>query len=138
MNNLEDKQKKWLRPGRAAICAQIPEDLADKVIVTARDNAVSRSTVIIDAIEQYFNEDDKKPKIVEKEVIKEIERPKTETEIDLKDLSVEHLAAVIELSKKMNVNYLQTIETICRYIIKREGKAEENYVEIAKKIKKEI
>lgn len=135
MKNLEDKQRKWLRPGRAAICAQVPEDLADKIIQTANENAVSRSTVIIDAIENYFNEDDKEPKIIEKEVIKEVERKKTEFEIDLKDLALENFAAIIELSQKMKLSYLQTIEIICKYIIKREGRAEEKYIEIAKQIK---
>lgn len=135
MKNLEDKQRKWLRPGRAAICAQVPEDLADKIIQTANENTVSRSTVIIDAIERYFNEDEKDIKTIEKEVIKEVPREKTEFEIDLKDLALENFAAIIELSNKMKLNYLQTIEIICKYIIKREGKAEEKYIEIAKQIK---
>lgn len=136
MKNLEDKQRKWLRPGRAAICAQIPEDLADKVIETARENAVSRSTVIIDAIENYFNEENKEPQIIEKEVIKEVERAKTELEIDIKDLPAEHLGAILEISKKNNLTYLKSIEMIINFLIKKAGAVESDFVKQAINIKK--
>lgn len=135
MKNLEDKQKKWLRPGRAAICAQVPEDLADKIIEVARDNAVSRSTVIIDAIEQYFKEDKKEPQIIEKEVIKEVERVKTEFEIDIRDLAAEQFAAILEISKKHNLNYLKSIEMIINFLIKKAGAVEVDFVKQAINIK---
>lgn len=124
------EEKKWQRPGRVAICGQVPQWMADKVLEVANNNNISRTKVLEDALDCYFND-----RIVKVEVEKEVPRQKTEFEIDLKDLELENFAAVIELSQKMKLNYLQTIAIICKYIIKREGKAEEKYIEIAKQIK---
>lgn len=128
------EEKKWQRPGRVAVCGQVPKWMADKMLEVANNNNISRTKVLEDALDCYFN--DRIVEVeVEKEVVKEVPRQKTEFEIDLKDLALENFAAIIELSQKMQSNYLQTIEIICKYIIKREGKAEEKYIEIAKKIK---
>lgn len=132
MNNLEEKTKKWQRTGRVPIGGQIERWMFEKVCEVANNNNISRTKVLEDALDCYFNN---RTVEIKKEVIKEVERSKTETEIDLKDLPVEHFAAIIELSQKMNLTYLQTIEAICKYIIKREGKAEEKYVEKAINIK---
>ena len=128
------EEKKWQRPGRVAVCGQVPKWMADKMLEVANNNNISRTKVLEDALDCYFN--DRIVEVeVEKEVVTEGPRQKTEFEIDLKDLALENFAAIIELSQKMQSNYLQTIEIICKYIIKREGKAEEKYIEIAKKIK---
>ena len=126
------EEKKWQRPGRVAVCGQIPQWMADKILEVANNNKISRTKVLEDALDCYFNN-----RRVEVEVVKEVEVPrqKTEFEIDLKDLALENFAAIIELSQKMQLSYLQTIEIICKYIIKREGNAEEKYIKIAKQIK---
>lgn len=128
------EDKKWQRPGRVAICGQVPKWMGDKVLEVANNNQISRTKVLEDALDCYFNH---RRVEIEKEVVKEVQMPreKTEFEIDLKDLALENFAAVIELSKKMQLSYIQTIEILCKYIIKREGKAEEKYIEIAKQIK---
>lgn len=126
------EEKKWQRPGRVPIGGQVERWMFDKVCEVSERNNISRTKVLEDALDCYFN--DRRVE-VEKEVVKEVPRQKTEFEIDLKDLALENFAAVIELSQKMKLNYLQTIEIICKYIIKREGKAEEKYIEIAKQIK---
>lgn len=128
------EDKKWQRPGRVPIGGQVERWMFDKVCEVSERNNISRTKVLEDALDCYFN--DRRVEVeVEKEVVKEVPREKTEFEIDLKDLALENFAAIIELSQKMQLNYLQTIEIICKYIIKREGKAEEKYIEIAKQIK---
>lgn len=128
------EEKKWQRPGRVPIGGQVERWMFDKVCEVSERNNISRTKVLEDALDCYFN--DRRVEVeVEKEIVKEVPRKKTEFEIDLKDLALENFAAIIELSQKMKLNYLQTIEIICKYIIKREGKAEEKYIEIAKQIK---
>lgn len=128
------EEKKWQRPGRVPIGGQVERWMFDKVCEVSEKNNISRTKVLEDALDCYFN--DRRVEVeVEKEVVKEVPREKTEFEIDLKDLALENFAAIIELSQKMKLNYLQTIEILCKYIIKREGKAEEKYIEIAKQIK---
>lgn len=128
------KGKEWQRPGRVPIGGQVERWMFDKVCEVSERNNISRTKVLEDALDCYFN--DRRVEVeVEKEVVKEVPRQKTEFEIDLKDLALENFAAIIELSQKMQLSYLQTIEIICKYIIKREGKAEEKYIEIAKQIK---
>lgn len=127
-------EKKYIRPGRVPIGGQVERWMFDKVCEVSERNNISRTKVLEDALDCYFN--DRRVEVeVEKEVVKEVPRQKTEFEIDLKDLSLENFAAIIELSQKMQLSYLQTIEILCKYIIKREGKAEEKYIEIAKQIK---
>lgn len=127
-------EKKYIRPGRVPIGGQVERWMFDKVCEVSERNNISRTKVLEDALDCYFN--DRRIEVeVEKEVVKEVPRQKTEFEIDLKELALENFAAVIELSKKMQLSYLQTIEILCKYIIKREGKAEEKYIEIAKQIK---
>lgn len=128
------EDKKWQRPGRVAIGGQVERWMFEKVCEVSERNNISRTKVLEDALDCYFN--DRRVEVeVEKEVVKEVPRQKTEFEIDLKDMALENFAAVIELSKKMQLSYLQTIEILCKYIIKREGKAEDKYIEIAKQIK---
>lgn len=128
------EDKKWQRPGRVPIGGQVERWMFDKVCEVSERNNISRTKVLEDALDCYFN--DRRVEVeVEKEVVKEVPRQRTEFEIDLKELALENFAAVIELSKKMQLSYLQTIEILCKYIIKREGKAEEKYIEIAKQIK---
>lgn len=125
MKSIDEKVKKWQRPGRVPIGGQVEKWMFDKVCEVANNNNISRTKVLEDALDCYFNE---RTVEIEKEVIKEVERPKTEFEIDIKDLPAEHLGAILEISKKHNLNYLKSIELIINFLIKRAGAVEADFV----------
>lgn len=127
------EDKKWQRPGRIAVCGQVPKWMADKMLEVANNNNISRTKVLEDALDCYFN-DRIKEVVKEVEVVKEIPAKKGEFTIELDEMDVNSFAVILELSEKMKNSYIGIIELLCKYIVKREGQVETKYLEKAKKI----
>lgn len=125
--------KKWQRPGRVPIGGQVERWMFDKVCEVSERNNISRTKVLEDALDCYFN--DRRVEVeVEKEVVKEVPREKTDYEIDIREMCPDRLAVILELSTKLDCDYMAVIEILCKYIEKHEGKVEDYYIKQAEKI----